>query len=68
MSDRAPELRATAEDIAADADRLKEIEEQKGRLEADDPRLRAFSEESEEIARRIVPKTVAEREMADEAL
>ena len=65
MSDLEGDLRATSEDIAADAARLKEIEEEKSRLSPTDPRVQALSEESEAIARRLVPKTVAEREIAD---
>jgi hypothetical protein len=67
MSDLDHDLRATTEDIAADAARLKQIEEEKGRLRPDDPRVLALSQEGEAIARRLVPKTVAEREIATEA-
>ena len=66
MSDLEGDFRATSEDIAADAARLKEIEEEKARLDPTDPRVQALSEEGETIARRLVPKTVAEREMTDE--
>ena len=65
MSELEGDLRATAEDIAAEAARLKDIEDEKSRLSPTDPRLQALSEESEAIARRLVPKTVAEREIAD---
>jgi hypothetical protein len=68
VSDMENDLRATAEDIAADAARLAEIEEEKAGLETDDPRLVALSAEGEEIARRLVPKTAAESELAGEAL
>jgi hypothetical protein len=61
------DLHATSEDIAADAARLKAIEEEKAHLDADDPRTVPLSEEGEQIARRLVPKTVAEHEIADEA-
>jgi hypothetical protein len=67
MSDLENDLRATAEDIAAEAARLKEIEEEKARLAPDDPQTLRLAQEGEDIARRMVPKTVAEREMADEA-
>jgi hypothetical protein len=67
MSDLEGDFRATSEDIAADAGRLKEIEEEKAQLDPADPRAQELSEESERIARRLVPKTIAEREMADEA-
>jgi hypothetical protein len=67
MTELEGDFRATTEDIAADAARLKEIEETKSSLDPADPRAQALSEEGEAIARRLVPKTVAEREMADEA-
>jgi hypothetical protein len=65
VSDLEGDLRATAEDIAADATRLKEIEETKADLDPTDPRLRKLSDEGERLARRMVPKTVAERELTD---
>ena len=68
MSDLENDLRATAEDIAADAARLTAIEEEKARLGSDDPRLLELSAEGEAIARRLVPKTAAESELAEEAL
>ncbi len=67
MSDLEGDLRATSEDIAADAARLKAIEEEKTHLDPADPRAQELAEESERIARRLVPKAVAEREMVDEA-
>jgi hypothetical protein len=67
VSNTADDIRATAEDVAADAHRIEEIERAKGRLAVDDPRMAALSAESERIARRMVPKTVAERELVDEA-
>ena len=68
MSDVDNDLRATAEDIAADAARLTAIEEEKARLGSDDPRLLELSAEGEAIARRLVPKTAAESELAGEVL
>lgn len=65
MSDLEGDLRATAEDIAADATKLKEIEETKASLDPGDPLLRKLSDEGERLARRMVPKTVAERELTD---
>ncbi|HET9084484.1 MAG TPA: hypothetical protein VFN41_08780 [Candidatus Limnocylindrales bacterium] len=67
MSDLEGDFRATSEDIAADAARLNEIEEEKTHLDPGDPRAQELAEESERIARRLVPKTVAEREMTDQA-
>jgi hypothetical protein len=60
------DLRATAEDIAEDANELKEVEEEKTRLESDDPRLLELSGKGERIARRLHQKTVVERELAEE--
>jgi hypothetical protein len=60
------DIRATAEDLAEDAHRVLEIEQAKAHLEVDDPRMVELSAESERIARRMVPKTVAERELVDD--
>jgi hypothetical protein len=65
MSELDDDLRATAEDIAADAAKLNRIESEKAGLEADDPRMVELSAESEQLARRIVPKAAAERKLAD---
>jgi hypothetical protein len=67
VSDLDNDLRATAEDIEADAARLAAIEAEKARLGTDDPRLLELSAEGEAIARRLVPKTAAESELAGEA-
>ncbi len=68
MSDLESDLRATAADIAADAARLTAIELEKTGLGSDDPRLLELSAESEAIARRLVPKTIAETELAGATL
>lgn len=65
MSEMTNDLRATAEDIAADAARLTSIEVEKAGLEPDDPRMVELSAEGERIARRLVPKTAAERDLTD---
>lgn len=46
------DLRATADDIAADATRLAASEEEKTGLDAADPRMLALSIEGERLARR----------------
>ena len=61
------DLRATVEDIESDAARLKEIEDEKSRLAPDDPRTAALSREAESLAKGLVPKTIAERELTDAA-
>ena len=67
MPDLDDDLHATAEDIAADAARIQAIEEEKSSLPADDPRMVALSAQSERLARRLVPKTVAESALVDAA-
>lgn len=61
------DLHATAESIADDARRLMAIEEEKEHLGADDPRVVELSQKSQALARRLVPKTTAELELATEA-
>ena len=67
MSDLEEDLRATADSIAADAERLAAIEEEKQRLEADDPRMVELSAESERLAARLMPKANAELDIAGKA-
>ena len=66
MADSEDDLRATADDIAADATRLAEIENEKSTLDPTDPRLKGLSQESEEIAKGLVPKTAAESAIVEE--
>jgi hypothetical protein len=68
VTDAGDDLRATSEDVAADAERLRVIEERKQTLAADDPELIQLSAEAERIARGIVPKTVAQKELAVESV
>ena len=60
------DIRATAQSIETDADRLATIEDEKKLLESDDPRLLELSREAELISKRLVPKTVAERALVVE--
>jgi len=68
VTEAGDDLRATSEDVAADAERLREIEERKQALPADDPELLELSAEAERIARGLVPKTVAQAELAAESV
>jgi hypothetical protein len=61
MDDLEEDVRATAQSIEADADRLAAIEDEKKTLGSADPRLLELSREAELISKRLVPKTVAER-------
>ena len=66
MDDLEEDVRATAQSIEADADRLAAIEDEKKLLMSDDPRLLELSREAELISKRLVPKTVAERALVVE--
>jgi hypothetical protein len=65
MDDLEEDIRATAQSIEADADRLAAIEDEKKALSSDDPRLLELSREAELISKRLVPKTVAERALIE---
>ena len=67
MAELHDDLRATADSIAADAERLAAIEEEKATLPDDHPRLLELSLEAKRLARILVPKTTAELELAEEA-
>ena len=66
MSDLDDDIKATSEDLIADAERLQAIESEKATLPLDDPRLTELAVEAEAIARRMGPKATAEREMTDQ--
>jgi hypothetical protein len=68
VTEAGDDLRATSEDVVADAERLRRIEERKQALPADDPELIELSAEAERIARGLVPKTVVQRELATESV
>ena len=67
MPDADDDLQATAEAIAADAERLATIEREKATLDAGDPRVPDLSAESARLARRIEPLTAAETDLATKA-
>jgi hypothetical protein len=66
MDELEEDLRATAQSIEFDADRLAAIEDEKKTLGSADPRLLELSREAESIAKRLMPKAVAERALAVE--
>ena len=61
------DIQATAQDIAADADALQAIEAEKSELDPADPRALDLATQAERLARGIVSKTIAERELVMEA-
>ena len=63
-SDR-DELRATAEDLIADAVALQEIERVKASLDPSDPIADALADDAQALVRGMVPKVAAQREIVD---
>ena len=67
MSEVGQDLRATSEDIAADAVQLKELEDRKSQLQPGDHRLVSLSEAAEDLAEQIAAKAISETALAKEA-
>ena len=60
------DLRATRDAIDGDAERLSEVEDEKGRLDPRDPRVAELSKAAVEIAARVHRATIAEQHITDE--
>jgi hypothetical protein len=60
------DLRATTEDIAADASQLAEVESEKGKLNPTDPALVPLAKEAAELGEQIALKTASELDLAQE--
>ena len=67
MTDPIDDLRATADDLAADAERLKAIERTKAGLAVGDPALTELSAEAERLTEDMAAKAKVQSELADEA-
>ena len=67
MSELQDDFRATAENIARDAQEIKEIEDEKAELDAADPRADKLSAQVEELAEQLHHKTLAQRDLAGKA-
>ena len=65
-TDDRDDLRATAEDLIADAEKLKAIEERKLAVDPSSPAIVDLSQEAEKVARQIVNKTRAETKLAEQ--
>jgi hypothetical protein len=65
MSELEDDLKSTGEAIRGDADRLKQIEEAKAALDADDPRVVELSEDAQKMAHRVHRETMVESHLAD---
>ena len=67
MTEAESDFQATAESVAADAARLRSIEEKKARLDPDDPGRVDLSEDAALLAEEIRTKTTVELELEAEA-
>jgi hypothetical protein len=67
VTDPIDDVRATADDLAADADRLKAIEQRKATLDADDPTLVELSDEAERLTEDMAAKARIQSQLVDEA-
>jgi len=59
------DIKATAADIATDAERVLKIESEKATLRADDPRLAELARESESLTAKMAVKAKAETSLVD---
>lgn len=67
VSDLDDDLRATAESIAGDAERLKQIERAKALLPADDPRVAQLARQAELLIDEMASKATEQSLLVDEA-
>ncbi len=67
MTDLDDDLKATAQSIIADADRITDIEEEKLELDPGDERVVALADEAEAVANRLLQEAGIERELAQQA-
>jgi hypothetical protein len=67
MTELQDDLRATAEDMAADAERVREIETEKSDLPVDHPRTARLSVESEALTAQMAEKAKAQMALVEKA-
>ena len=67
LTDLAADIKATGDDIATDAERVRQIETAKVSLPADDPRLVDLANESEAIIAKMAVKAKVETALVEEA-
>jgi hypothetical protein len=65
MSRITDDRKATADSIAADAERLASVEREKSRRHEDDPAVERLSERARELSDRIGAKVAIEQVLAD---
>jgi len=66
MNELHDDFRASADDLAADAGRLKSIEEEKAALDAADPRLVELSHDAEQLVEDMADKAAIQTDRAKE--
>lgn len=66
MGEAEDDLRATAESLQDDADRLKDVEASKERLDPSDPKVLELAHEAKELAGTIADKANVEVALAEE--
>jgi hypothetical protein len=64
MSETGSRLRATSDTLLADLERLEALERDKRQLEPDDPRLPELAAAVEDVARRLLGRSVDQRQLA----
>jgi hypothetical protein len=67
MSDVEEDLKALSQDLAADASRVVEIEQEKATLDARDPRVLELARETSRLTDAMKAKGDAEVELAEDA-
>jgi hypothetical protein len=67
LTEFANDIKATGSDIAVDAERIREIEEEKVTLNLTDPRLLELANESEAISAKVAVKAKVETALIEEA-
>jgi hypothetical protein len=60
------DLRSTEASIRKDAERVRDLEDEKAALDEADPRVVVLSEQVEQLAARLQAKATAERELSEE--
>ena len=67
MSDVEDDLRSTADSIAADSERLKQVEQAKTELPVDDPTLADLAAEATQLIDEMVAKATVQSSLVEEA-
>ena len=67
MSDVEDDLRSTADSIAADSERLKQVEQAKTELPGDDPALADLAAEATQLIDEMAAKATVQSSLVEEA-